>query len=222
MKKKILIFDLDGTLLDTLGDLMNATNIAISENGFPTRSYEEIKSFVGNGVAKLVARCLPDQEENPLFQKCLDRFTEIYKDHYDELTKPYDGVVDMLHQLKDEGYTLILVSNKLQEVTQHLVDKFFPSLFDFVQGDMKGFPKKPAKEVIMRPIEEFGLDVKDGVVIGDSDVDLDMANNVGINAILVSWGFKPRKYLEKLSSFRLVDSTKELLETIHEWSNKNA
>ncbi len=222
MKKKILIFDLDGTLLDTLGDLMNATNTAISEYGFPMRSYEEIKSFVGNGVAKLVARCLPNQEENPLYQKCLDRFTEIYQDHYDELTKPYDGIVDLLKKLKEEGYILILVSNKLQDVTKHLVDKFFPSLFDAVQGDIEGMPKKPAKEVILAPIAYLGLDVSDGIVIGDSDVDYQMASNVGIKTILVTWGFKSKEYLEKFVSYDLVDNANQLYDSISRWSKENA
>ncbi|MCD8203786.1 MAG: HAD-IIIA family hydrolase [Coprobacillus sp.] len=220
MKKITLFFDLDGTLLNTLDDLKEATNFALEKLGYPIRTLAEIQSFVGNGVAKLIARSIPNNEDNPDYEECLRLFTEYYNEHYDIYTKPYDGILDLLKKLKAEDkYTLVVVSNKLVNITKILVSEMFPGIFDYVEGDREGQNKKPHPDMINHVVSKSEIDLANSLVIGDSAVDLEMGNNVGAKTILVSWGFRERKDLENLGAIAIVDNTSELYSAISNWSD---
>ncbi len=219
MSKKTLLFDLDGTLINTLRDLRSAVNYSMREHGFPERSLAEIQSFVGNGVAKLVARSLPsDEEANPEYEDCLKMFSEYYSEHYLDETEPYDGITTLLAKLKKHGFNLVVISNKLADVTLNMINTLFPDTFDDVEGDRKGQPVKPAPDMINRALANLHVDIKDCIVIGDSGVDSEMASNVGCPVILVTWGFRDKEYLETLSPLEVVDTPKELYKAIIKWS----
>ncbi|MCD8209439.1 MAG: HAD family hydrolase [Coprobacillus sp.] len=221
MKKKTIFFDLDGTLVDTLKDLRSAVNYSLREHGYEEKTLPEIKSYVGNGVAKLVARCLPNQEENPDYQDCLDVFSHYYENHYLEETGPYKGDVKLVKKLKRDGYNLVIISNKLVQVTENIVNTLFPNMFDDIEGDRKGQNNKPAPDMINRAVKTLKIDLKDCIVVGDSNVDFEMGNNVGCPTILVTWGFRDKESLSKLGAYAVVDNTKQLYKTIKNWS-KNA
>ncbi|MCD8204354.1 MAG: HAD family hydrolase [Coprobacillus sp.] len=217
MKKITLFFDLDGTLLNTLEDLKEATNFALRKLGYQERTLAEIRSFVGNGVAKLIARSIPGKEENPDYEECLKEFTGYYNTHYDIYTKPYEGISELLGKLKSEGkYNLVVVSNKLANVTKTLVEEMFPGVFDYIEGDKEGQNKKPHPDMINSVITSTGYDIKRSIVIGDSSVDLEMGNNVGAKTILVTWGFREKKDLIDIGAYKVVDSVDELYNAISE------
>ncbi len=219
MKKKTLLFDLDGTLINTLRDLRSAVNYSLREHGFPERSLSEVQSFVGNGVAKLVARSLPSgEEENPEYEDCLNMFSHYYSEHYLDETEPYDGIPTLLTKLKKHGFNLVVISNKLANVTENIINTLFPNTFDDIEGDRKGQPVKPAPDMINRALANLNVNIKDCIVVGDSGVDSEMANNVGCPVILVTWGFRDKEYLEALQPLAVVDNTKELYKAIIKWS----
>ncbi len=220
MKKITLFFDLDGTLLNTLEDLKEATNFALEKLGYPKRTLAEIRSFVGNGVAKLIARSIPGNEENPDYETCLNEFTDYYNTHYDIYTKPYEGVSELLEKLKEEGkYNLVVVSNKLVNITKTLVNEMFLDVFDYIEGDREGQNKKPHPDMINNVIKNTGYDLSKSIVIGDSSVDLEMGNNVGVKTILVTWGFRERKDLVNIGAYSTVDTVDELYNAIEKLSS---
>lgn len=172
MKKyKMLIFDMDGTILYTLEDLKNTTNYALNEHGFPERTLEEVRQFVGNGIHKLIERAVPAGTSDADIEAVFTTFEIYYKDHCMDTTRPYDGINDLLTKLRAQGYMTAVVSNKVDFAVQDLVKDFFVGQFDVAIGEREGVRKKPAPDSVYEVLKEFDLKKDEVIYIGDSDVD---------------------------------------------------
>lgn len=210
MKYKAVIWDLDGTLLNTLEDLMNSVNYGLSKHGMPEITLEQTRRFVGNGVAKLVERAVPAGTDGNVQADVLKDFKEYYSIHSKDKTKPYDGVVELMTKLKSEGYKLSIVSNKLKEAVEELAGIYFPGLIDVAMGDTPNIPKKPAPDMIYKALELLGVEKDEAVFIGDSDVDVATGINSGMDMITVLWGFRDKDELVKAGAEVFAESTIEL------------
>ncbi len=197
---KIIIFDLDGTLLNTLNDLYICFNYAIEKFGYPKRTMEEIKSFVGNGIKKAIERALPHKVNEDELNKIVNEFKNYYIEHMNEHTQPYDGVVDMLKELKDKGYIIAVVSNKYDNAVKGLCKRYFGDLVNIAVGETEKIRKKPEKDGILKVLNELNagtIQENDIIYIGDSEVDVETARNVKVPCISVLWGFKDKDFLKK-------------------------
>lgn len=197
MKKDIIIFDLDGTLLNTLSGLSEAFNFAISKFGYPKRREEEIKAFIGNGVKKAIQRCLPPEvDENRLAE-----ITEVFKKYYEKNitngTYVYEGIIEELKKLKKSGRKICVVSNKYDVAVKELCEKYFADLIDFAIGENGEIKKKPDPSGIYKALAVVGGKIENTVYIGDSEVDIETAKNAGVECISVLWGYRTREDLEK-------------------------
>lgn len=208
-----VIFDLDGTLLDTLDDLMNAVNYALEQMGFPSRTREEVNAFVGNGVAKLMERAVPAGTSAPDTGKALERFRSYYASHSKVLTAPYPGIPEALKALRDKGCKLAVVSNKFDAAVRDLARDYFPGLIDLAAGENEaaGIPKKPEPAMVLRTLEALNVSPERAVYVGDSDVDLQTAKNAGLPCISVTWGFRDRDFLLRHGASTLIQDPRELL-----------
>lgn len=210
--KKLLIFDLDGTLLDTLTDLQNSVNFAISKFGFPLKTREDVRKAIGNGVAKLIARSIPENEANPHYFECLDIFKKHYAEHYFENTFPYDGMVEVINKLKQMGYKTAVATNKIDRLGKELIEVHFPGGFDYVLGDIDGVPKKPAPDMINNILKHFGLNKENAMYIGDTNVDEETALNSELDYVLVTYGYRTEEEIKKTCLCRtLLGSPNEVL-----------
>ncbi len=191
---KTVIFDLDGTLLNTLEDLKEAANFALSEFGYPKRSLEEIRCFVGNGVRKLIERAVPEACEN--IDECLCVFKKNYSENMCNNTVPYNGILKILKDLQDNGVKIGVVSNKFDSAVKELCKKYFGNLVDIAVGQSDDVPKKPAPEGVFKVMKELGAEKISTVYIGDSEVDVQTAKNSGLPCIGVTWGFRNKNDLQ--------------------------
>ncbi len=196
--KKIVIFDLDGTLLDTLEDLKNAVNYALNFKEWPQKSKEEVRQAIGNGVAKLIQRTVPKGISKEEYESTLEIFKKYYGSHYDVETKPYPGLFQMLRKLKQDGFLLAVCTNKIQGTASYLVKHFFPNLFDYVQGDETGVPKKPEPHMIEKILKHFSLNSSEAIYVGDTDVDRLTAINSHLDYALVEYGYRTKEELSVL------------------------
>ena len=209
--KKLLIFDLDGTLIDTLEDLKNAVNYALKLRNFPLRSKEQVRKDIGNGVAKLVARSIPLNEDNPEYLNTLNDFREYYGKHHSDFTVPYDGVKESLINLKSKGYLLAVATNKLTEISRVLIERFYSEIFDLVQGDEPGMDRKPAPMMINTICRKLGINKSDAFYIGDTNVDMQTAENSEVDYVLVTYGYRTKDELAiQCPGRRTIDSLNEL------------
>lgn len=214
MKYKLVVFDMDGTVLNTLNDLQDAVNFALSKFSFPPRSFDEIKSFVGNGIPKLIERSVPTDTDENIRKAVYDVFTPYYQKHCMDKTTSYDGITELLASLKKAEYKTAVVSNKDDYAVKELVKVYFPGGFDFSLGRTDGVDKKPAPDMVNRAMEYFNVEKTEAVYVGDSDVDFMTAKNSGLEFIGVSWGFKGRNFLQNLGAERIADDAKQLFEFI--------
>ncbi len=210
MKYKLAIFDLDGTILDTLEDLADSLNAALKKSGYPVRSLEEVRSFVGNGLYNLVERAICPENKEEEIRKVLADLKAHYKVHCADKTKPYEGILPFLKELKDAGYKLAVVSNKADEAVQILCEKYFKGLFHLAVGEKENVRKKPAPDAVNRVLEILDTDRVNAIYIGDSEVDIQTAENAKMKAVLVSWGFREAEFLKKQGAENIVDSVEEL------------
>ena len=194
--KKLLIFDLDGTLIDTLEDLKNSVNYALNIHHFPLKSKEDIRKAIGNGVAKLVARSIPNNEANPEYIETLEDFRKHYSKNSCVFTKPYDGMSEELINLKSQGYILAVATNKLTSVARPMIEGFFPHLFDFIQGDEPGMDRKPAPMMVESLCQRFGVTKEEAFYIGDTNVDMETAINSKVDFVLVTYGYRTKEELK--------------------------
>ena len=207
----LIIFDLDGTVLDTVDDLTNAANSGVMSLGFPKRSREEVMSFVGNGVAKLMERALPKgqaTEEN--VKKSLEQFNIFYSEHFADSTRPYDGMLQMLEELKARGSKLAVFSNKPDRFSKELIGKFYPGIFDVVLGSRDGVPRKPDPTAELEIMHMLGAHPDEVLHIGDSDTDLAAAKNAGVGFVGVSWGYRSEESLKAAGAEKVAGSVDEL------------
>lgn len=197
MNKKYdtVIFDLDGTLLDTLEDLADAVNYALRSTGMPERTIEEVRAFVGNGVRRLIELAVPEGAENSRFEEVFDRFKAYYGVHCNDKTKPYDGILPLLRELKEEGFALAIVSNKLDSAVKELSRIYFDGLVEVAIGEREGVKRKPEPDTVFAALEELSVSGESAVYVGDSDVDVMTAKNAGLPCISVLWGFRDREFL---------------------------
>ena len=214
MKFKAVVFDLDGTLTDTLTDLKNSVNFALGEMHFPERSLDEVRQFVGNGVRRLIYLSVPENTPDEISEQCLSIFKEHYKSHSLVETKPYGGIVPMLEALKNKGIKTAVVTNKMQEAAVDIVEKFFGGLIDEAIGQVDGIAQKPQPDGVYAALKKLEVTKDKAVYVGDSDVDCKTARNAGIPCIGVSWGFRGRKVLAENGADYIIDSPSELLELI--------
>ena len=208
------IFDLDGTLLDTLTDLAASCNYALRTHGMPEHSIDDVRRFVGNGVRKLMERAIPDGEANPDFEATFATFREYYMQHSLDTTKPYPGIEDALTELKARGCRLAVVSNKMMAATVELCRHFFPDTIEVAIGEneAEGIRKKPAPDTVFAALKRLGVSGDNAVYVGDSDVDLATAHNSNLPCISVLWGFRDRDFLLDHGATTLITSPKELLD----------
>ena len=214
------IFDLDGTLLDTLGDLAAAVNYSLRTHGMLEHSIDDVRRFVGNGVHLLMERAVPNGEQNPLFEQALATFRAYYLEHSLDTTRPYDGIPETLAELKRRGKRLAVVSNKFQTATEELCRHFFPDTIEVAIGENEaaGIRKKPAPDTVREALRILAsapsclLQLGETVYVGDSDVDILTARNSGLPCISVLWGFRDREFLIQHGATTFVSSPAELLQ----------
>lgn len=217
MKYQTYIFDLDGTLLDTLGDLAASVNFALHTHGMPEHSLDDVRQFVGNGVRKLMERAIPDGAGNPCFNETFATFRQYYMTHSLDTTRPYEGIPEVLETLKARGCHLAVVSNKMMAATQELCHHFFPDTIEVAIGEDEaaGIRRKPAPDTVftaLRQLNDISLTSKSSAVyVGDSDVDILTARNAGIPCISVLWGFRDRDFLLSYGAQTFIAHPAELL-----------
>lgn len=210
---KGIIFDLDGTLLNTLGDLTNAVNHVCVKFGFETHSVDEVRTFVGSGIRNLISRVVPNGFENEIFEDAMKEFEKFYAENVCVETYPYEDVLNTLKSLKDKNIKMCIVSNKRQSLINKLYDKYFANLIEFAYGEdeAKGIIKKPNPMMIDLSLSRLGLEKDEVLYVGDSNVDKKTADNALLDCCLVTYGFRSKEELSSLDSKYLFDSIKELL-----------
>ena len=208
----ILIFDLDGTLLNTIDDLGYACNYALAQTGFPTHPIEAYPAMVGNGISNLIRRALPETERNDeTVARLREFFVPYYNEHNCDQTHPYDGIPQLLSTLRAKGHTLAVASNKYQAATEKIVRHFFPDTFDCILGERDGIPRKPDPQIVADILSAVTPKASLPLYIGDSLVDRDTALNARVPFVACSWGFVPRERLIEAGVTTLIDRPEELL-----------
>ena len=210
MAYKTYLFDMDGTLLDTLADLAAAVNHTLAQYGYPQRTVEQVRKGLGNGAVKLMAAMLPRGEETPGFADIMRDYRAWYQEHSCVATAPYPGIPELLAALRQRGCRVGIVSNKPDATVQRLAEQFFPGVLAF--GESPACPRKPAPDMVYRALEELGAGREDAVYVGDSEVDVATARNAGLPLIGVSWGFRGRQALEDCGAAQIADTAAEVAE----------
>jgi 2-phosphoglycolate phosphatase len=212
--RKVVVFDLDGTLLDTLKDLAESTNYALRECGFPERSIDEVRQFVGNGVGRLIQAAVPEGTDEETTEKCLAVFKAHYVEHCQDNTCLYNGVGEMLSGLKNNGCRLAIVSNKLQEGVNELYEAYFKDTVEVAVGERPDVRRKPEADMVEKALAELGVQKEEAVYVGDSDVDINTAANAGLPCISVSWGFRDKEFLYKHGATLIVERPQNVLDVL--------
>ena len=209
--KKLLIFDLDGTLVDTLDDLRKAVNFALKKHNFPLKSKEEVRKAIGNGTIKLIERSAPNGTDEVTLKELHSTFKQYYLNNIGADTKPYQGITSELLSLKTKGYKLAVVSNKDQEATIDIINRIFPNIFDYVQGSYSDKPKKPHPYLFNKVCDELKINKIDITYIGDTNVDEESAVNAELDYLLVSYGYRTLEELnEQVKTKRIINKIKDL------------
>ena len=211
MKYQLAIFDLDGTLLNTLDDLADSVNYIMGQFDHPVRTLPEVRSFVGNGIRKLIERSAPTDTTAEEIDRMFEAFKEYYGAHCADKTKPYDGIMELLAALQKQGIKLAVVSNKADYAVKALCEQYFPGYFDEAVGERVGIARKPAPDTVYEVLKNLQTDKSQAVYIGDSEVDVQTAQNAEMDCIAVDWGFRDRKVLEEAGAETIVSTPAELL-----------
>jgi phosphoglycolate phosphatase len=214
MKYKAILFDLDGTLLDTLGDLGGTLNHVLRENGYPARTMAEYRTFVGNGARLLTKRALPEGTPEDEVERIYLLYRDYYRDHPCAVTAPYPGMTELVERLRRAGAAAAVVSNKPEATTGRLIGRFFPGVP--AVGDDGVHPRKPAPDNVFRALELLGVSPAEALYVGDSEVDAATAKNAGTDAAIVGWGYRDRDFLLAHGAEEVVETAEELWEKISE------
>lgn len=205
-----IVFDLDGTLLNTLEDLKDSVNYALERQGFPLRDLNEIRSFVGNGIRLLMERAVPENINNETFEICFKDFCDYYKIHMEDKTSPYDGINEMLTNIKKAGFKTAIVTNKADFAAQDLCKRMFGENIDFVVGSSDDRPNKPAPDGVFYALEKLDSKIENTIFVGDADTDILTAKNANLPSIGVLWGFRDREVIEEAGAEYIVESVNDL------------
>ncbi len=211
---KAIIFDLDGTLLDTLHDLADSVNHVLTNHGMKNRTIDEIRSFIGNGVPTLIARSVPEGTDKSVTDECVREMAEYYKDHADIKTKPYDGITELLSELNKSGIHTAVVTNKVENAAEILCNNKFGDVFSCVIGDNGKDRLKPHPDNVFRALDILGFPREEVLYAGDSDVDMITAQNAGLRSIGVTWGFRDEEILRKNGADFIVHTPTEILKIL--------
>lgn len=214
MKYQLAIFDMDGTILNTLEDLTDCMNYILRMYRMPERSIEEVRRFVGNGIRRLIERAVVAGTNQELIDHMFSDFAEYYKDHSAIKTRPYEGIQETIEKLRSMGYRTAVVSNKADFAVQDLCQDFFPGLFDMAVGEREGMRRKPYPDSVWLVLDTLGVKAEDAVYIGDSEVDLETADNSKIDIVPVTWGFRDKEFLVKKGAKGCVDTPEELVNAL--------
>ncbi len=206
-----VIFDLDGTLLDTLEDLKDSVNTALLTYGCKERSIDEIRAFVGNGIRNLLIQAVEGGSSHPDFENIFQAFKEDYKKNCKNKTKPYPGILEAVRQLKEDGIKLAVVSNKADFAVKELNEYYFKDLDMIATGEKEGVGRKPAPDVIYKTLKELHVEKENAVYVGDSEVDIKTAKNAGIPCISVLWGFREKQFLMEEGASAFAETPEELI-----------
>lgn len=212
--KHAVIFDLDGTLLNTLGDLRAATNHALEVRGLPPHSMEEIRQFIGNGIRLLIRRAMPEGTPEAEIDAALDDFKAYYAAHIHDRTVPYDGIPQLLTALRKRGIKVAVLSNKIDSASQQLIEYFFPGKTDVVFGEHVGVPRKPDPTSCRMVMQQLGVQPEQVLYVGDSGTDMQTAKNAGLYAVGVTWGFRSKEVLLKYGADVLVHWPEQILQIL--------
>lgn len=216
MKYSLAIFDMDGTILNTLDDMTDSLNVILEKYKLPLHTLDEVRFMVGNGIPKLIERAIEGGRENPDFDKILKDFIAYYEEHCAVKTAPYKGIPECIKALRAAGIKIAVNTNKVEPAAIALCDDYFPGLFDIISGSRPGMPPKPAPDGIYEILNRAGMDGKSegqkAVFIGDSDVDMQTGTNAGLDVIGVDWGFRGKKFLEEHGAKVIMMSAEELSE----------
>jgi phosphoglycolate phosphatase len=216
LKYKLAIFDMDGTILNTLDDLADCMNYSLRTHGMADRTTSEVRSFVGNGIRKLIERAVPEGTDEKEIDNVFATFSNYYKDHCAIKTRPYDGIIEVIQQLRNRGVLTAVVSNKADYAVKSLCEEYFNGLFDISIGDKEGQRRKPYPDSVNAVLDRFGLDKSKAVYIGDSEVDLQTAANASMDVIMVGWGFRDEDYIKKQGAKFVIYKFDEILELFEE------
>lgn len=212
--KHAVIFDLDGTLLNTLGDLRAATNHALEVRGLPPHSMEEIRQFIGNGICLLICRAMPEGTPEAEIDAALDDFKAYYAAHIHDRTVPYDGIPQLLTALRKRGIKVAVLSNKIDSASQQLIEYFFPGKTDVVFGEHVGVPRKPDPTSCRMVMQQLGVQPEQVLYVGDSGTDMQTAKNAGLYAVGVTWGFRSKEVLLEYGADILVHRPEQILQIL--------
>ena len=210
----IVIFDMDGTLLNTLEDLADSVNYAIGTFGFGPRDLDDVRRFLGNGAEVLVKNCIDGRLEKDDEEKCINIFKEYYRSHMDIKTKPYDGVMDTVRILLDRGFNIAIVSNKFDAAVKGLNADYFEGLFPVAIGESENVSKKPSPDCVNKALKELNSDFSRAIYVGDSEVDIMTARNSGLPCVSVTWGFRNEEFLKEIGTDYIIHDPKQLLDVI--------
>ena len=216
MSYKAVLFDMDGTLLDTLEDLCDSTNHALAQMGYPLRGIEEIRRFIGNGAEKQIRRAVPEGTSEGKIMETLAAFRAYYQDHCQIKTKVYDGLLDVLSEMKEKGVKMAVVSNKPDAAVKKLSREYFGDRLDYAIGPSDGVRCKPYPDMAEEALKALGVEKKDAVFVGDSEVDVQTGLNAGLDVIAVSWGFRSREVVIEAGASKIADNASELEKLILE------
>lgn len=209
-----VIFDLDGTLLDTLQDLTDSVNDTMRKHHMPLRTMEEVRGFVGNGIGKLVARAVPPGTKADKLAQCLSDFRLLYAKNMRRKTAPYPGIPELLMRLRADGFRLAVVSNKIDEAAKELCRAFFQDMIPVTIGESPDVARKPAPDSVLCALSELDVSPSQAVYVGDSEVDLETAKNAGLPCLSVTWGFRDADFLRQYGAAALADTPSSLLEML--------
>ena len=210
MKYQLAIFDLDGTLLDTLEDLADSTNYIMRQFGYPERTLAEVRNFVGNGIRKLLERSAPKDTSSEEIDRMFEQFKAYYGEHCADKTKPYDGILELLEKLREQGVKLAVVSNKADYAVKALCEQYFSGFFDEAVGERTGVARKPAPDTVNEVLKNLQIDKSQAIYIGDSEVDVQTARNAELDCIAVDWGFRDMAVLKEAGAETIVSTPEKL------------
>lgn len=210
MKYKLAVFDMDGTILNTIDDLEASLNYVLKKSGYPERTHEEVLSFVGDGLRTLIERGVPTGTDSETIDKVLVEFKKYYAVHCTDRTRPYNGVIDLLKNLRGRGCLTAVVSNKADDAVRELCKKYFDGLFDYAVGERSGISRKPAPDSVNEVLSKLDVSREEAVYIGDSEIDIKTAANSGMDAIIVEWGFREKDFLIEKGAKIIVSTANEI------------